>query len=198
MGYFIIMKEPVRVIRDPDKIRICIETTRNKILSLLNVENMTISQLSEALSKDQSTVYRHVKKLEKHGLVMVCGEKKEHHIPEKIYGRTAGMFLMIPQSNDMEDDHEERWRKESMQRSLDVLDLIGYHNEGSDELIEKVNDFFIKFGSKTADYFEENNEVGEIDNYTLRIVEMLLLLLEVKNDDKLNQLKREIIPVLDS
>ncbi len=191
------MEDPVRVIRDPDKIRICIETTRNKILSLLSVENMTISQLSEALSKDQSTVYRHVKKLEKYDFVTVCGEKKEHHIPEKIYGRTAGMFLMIPQSNDMEDDYEDRWRKESMQRALNILDLVGYDNDMTDELVDYVNEFFLKFGSKTADYLEKNEDVGEIDNYTLRIVEMLLLLLEVKNDEKLNQLKDDIIPILD-
>ncbi len=191
------MEDPVRVIRDPDKIRICIETTRNKILSLLSVENMTISQLSEALSKDQSTVYRHVKKLEKYDFVTVCGEKKEHHIPEKIYGRTAGMFLMIPQSNDMEDDYEDRWRKESMQRALNILDLVGYDNDMTDELVDYVNEFFLKFGSKTADYLEKNEDVGEIDNYTLRIVEMLLLLLEVKNDEELNQLKDDIIPILD-
>ena len=140
------MEDPVRVIRDPDKIRICIETTRNKILSLLSVENMTISQLSEALSKDQSTVYRHVKKLEKYNFVTVCGERKEHHIPEKIYGRTAGMFLMIPESNDVEDDYEKRWRKESMERSLNILDIIGYNNDGSEELVDDVNDFFLKFG----------------------------------------------------
>lgn len=192
------MEDPVRVIRDPDKIRICIEKTRNKILSLLSVENMTISQLSEALSKDQSTVYRHVKKLEKHDFVTVCGEKKEHHIPEKIYGRTAGIFLMIPRSKDVEDDYEDRWRRKSMQRSLNILDLIGYSNEGSKELVDNVNDFLLKFGSKTADYLEENEDVGEIDNYTLRMVEMLLLLLEVKNDKDLNQLKDEIIPVLDN
>jgi len=192
------MKEPVRVIRDPDKIRICIETTRNKILSLLNVENMTISQLSEALSKDQSTVYRHVKKLEKHDFVTVRGEKKEHHIPEKIYGRTAGMFLMIPQSNDMDDDYEERWRRESMEKSLEILNMIGYNNDRPDDLVENLNEFFLKFGSKTADYFENNEDIGEIDNYTLRIVEMLLLLLEVNNDNELKALKDEIIPPLDN
>lgn len=191
------METPVRVIRDPDKIRICIETTRNKILSLLSVEDMTISQLSEALSKDQSTVYRHVKKLEKYDFVTVCGEKKEHHIPEKIYGRTAGMFLMVPRSNDVEDDYEKRWRKESMERSLNILDIIGYCNDCSEELADNVNDFFLRFGSKTADYLEENEDVGEIDNYTLRIIEMLLLLLEVKNDEELYQLKDEIISTLD-
>lgn len=191
------MNEPVRVIRDPDKIRICIETTRNKILSLLNVEDMTISQLSEALSKDQSTVYRHVKKLEKHDFVTVCGEKKEHHIPEKIYGRTADMFLMISQSNDIEDDYEDRWRKESMEKTLRILDKIGYENDCSDDLVDDINKFFFQFGSKTADYFEKNEDIGEIDTFTLRIVEMLLLLLEVRNDEKLKKLKKEIIPTLD-
>ncbi len=108
------------------------------------------------------------------------------------------MFLMIPQSNDMDDDYEERWRKESMEKSLEILDIIGYNNERSDDLVDNLNDFFLKFGSKTADYFENNEDIGEIDNYTLRIVEMLLLLLEIKNDDELKSLKDEIIPPLDN
>ena len=191
------MQSSIRVVRDPEKIRICIETTRSKILSLLNVENMTISQLAEVLNKNQSTVYRHVKKLEKHNFIEVSGEKKEHHIPEKIYSRTAKMFLMIPQSNDMEDDYEDRWRKESMMKSLEILDKIGYDNEGSEELVDTVNAFFLKFAGKTADYMEGNEDIGEIDTYTLRIVEMLLLLLEIKNDKSLKDLKEDIIPVLD-
>ena len=81
------MKKDVKVVRDPDKLRVSLEKNRSQILALLRVKDMTISQISEALNKDQSTVYRHIKKLEEADLVEVCfrSEDRTHGNREHIF-----------------------------------------------------------------------------------------------------------------
>ncbi|MEF8834924.1 MAG: helix-turn-helix domain-containing protein, partial [Candidatus Thermoplasmatota archaeon] len=92
---------------------------------------MTISQVAEALEKDQSTVYRHIKKLEEAGFIEVKGERKEHHIPEKIYGRTADVFLMTPEpiSSNSTSQLGIRWDGDKVKECIDVLKDVGYELE---------------------------------------------------------------------
>lgn len=47
----------VKVITDPEVIKLMLEDTRRKILQLLRNREMTISQLSEILGKTPQTIY---------------------------------------------------------------------------------------------------------------------------------------------
>ena len=91
------MKE-IEIVDDPDTIKIIVEETRSKILRLLRFRDMTISEMSSILNKNISTVFRHVKKLEKAGLIEIKGERKIHNVPEKMYGRKAKTILLAPES----------------------------------------------------------------------------------------------------
>lgn len=93
------------MIRDPQTIEVALEETRRKILSLLSVSNMTVSQLVDILEKDQSTIYRHIEKLLSAGLIYVAGERKKSHIPEKVYARTASVFILSPDLEERKDSH---------------------------------------------------------------------------------------------
>ncbi|MEM3444579.1 MAG: ArsR family transcriptional regulator [Thermoplasmata archaeon] len=99
------MRQEVKVIRDPQTIEVALEETRRKILSLLSVSNMTVSQLVDILEKDQSTIYRHIEKLLSAGLIYVAGERKKSHIPEKVYARTASVFILSPDLEERKDSH---------------------------------------------------------------------------------------------
>ena len=90
------MVDEIKFLDDPEVIKIAIDPTRRKILELLRLNNLTVAQIVNILEKDQSTIYRHVEKLVKAGIIEQSGERKEHHIPEKIYSRTAKIFFLAP------------------------------------------------------------------------------------------------------
>ena len=90
------MVDNIVIVTDPKRIKVGIEETRRHILSLLKIKAMTVAELAEALNKDQSTIYRHIEKLTEHDYVEASDERRIHHIPEKIYSRTAMTFLLSP------------------------------------------------------------------------------------------------------
>ncbi len=118
------MKDIV-VLRDPEIIRIVVEDTRVKILNILRIRPMTISEMARALGKNVSTIYRHIKKLEALGLVEVVGERRTGHQPEKIYGRTATTFLLAPESM-MENRALSEFTRVIMDEVFHALKSMGY------------------------------------------------------------------------
>lgn len=75
------MTEEIKIVEDPERIKIAVEKNRRKILTLLSEQEMTIEELAEVMEKSPSTIYRHINKLEKNGFVNGAGEIHEHHIP---------------------------------------------------------------------------------------------------------------------
>ncbi|MCX8174176.1 MAG: transcriptional regulator [Thermoplasmata archaeon] len=134
------MRQEVKVIRDPEIIEIALEETRRKILSLLSVSNMTVSQLVDILEKDQSTVYRHIEKLLAAELIYVAGERKKSHIPEKVYARTAGVFILSPDLEEKKDSHVHlQFRKQQVENLGKIFYgmgiLKGYNEEVGENLL---------------------------------------------------------------
>ena len=133
------MVTEIEIVTDPKKIKVGIEDSRRNILSLLKIKPMTVAEIAEAMSKDQSTIYRHIEKLLDHSYVEVSGERRTHHIPEKIYSRTASTFLLCPDKT-LEGEEIEIMRKmtqksaSSLARSLSELEPKGQLDE--DSLVE--------------------------------------------------------------
>ncbi|MFW5928785.1 MAG: winged helix-turn-helix domain-containing protein [Candidatus Saliniplasma sp.] len=191
------MKKDVKVVRDPKAIKIAVEDTRSNILSLLRINDMSISQLAESLDKDQSTIYRHIKKLEEFGYLEPSGEKKTHHIPEKIYGRTAGVFLLCPSNIDtgQPSDMMVEWERNKAERILELLNVMDYKSEDGEELVEDISDIFIDLKERVTNPIEKSeDEIGKISFATLLRLELLLFLLEQRNDE---ELKKKVDSVLD-
>ncbi len=193
------MQQRVKIVRDPEDIKVCIEKTRRKVLSLLSVKNMTISQLSEALGKDQSTLYRHMKKLRDAGFVEVVDERKEYHIPEKIYGRTAKELYLVPEETNIDEENLEiGLQKENVRRALKILDSMGHENDQSEELVEKCTQCLFKLDEKVSSVFEESDEMEEVvDPYAMKVVDRLLPLLEEETNPEVSELKEDLKEYID-
>ncbi|MEF8873212.1 MAG: winged helix-turn-helix domain-containing protein [Candidatus Thermoplasmatota archaeon] len=185
------MKKEVKVVQDPDRVKLAIEDTRSDILSLLKVNDMTLSQMAESLDKDHSTIYRHVKKLEEAGYIEEIGEKKDHHIPKKVYSRTATVFLLNPSSIEegSSSDLTMDWERRNAEQILDFLKIMGYSLEDKDqkeELIEDLSTFFVELKDRVMDPIEEaEDEIGEISFPLLLRFEVLMFLLEKRKDEEL-------------
>lgn len=190
------MRKDVEIIRDPKAIKIGVEDTRGKILSLLRVDDMTITQIAEALSKDQSTIYRHIKKLEEAGFIEVCGERKEHHIPEKLYGRTASLFLLSPRTMEAGESEEIElsWEKAHAEKIMDIMNKLGYENDRSEDLVEDLSELFARLCdimNKTIENTEK--DIGEMDYPMLVRLRLLFYLLEIEENPELKEKTKKII-----
>jgi DNA-binding transcriptional ArsR family regulator len=53
----------VQVIDDPEKVKILLDETRNKMICMLAKGSMSLSQLARALNRTPATVFYHIKKL---------------------------------------------------------------------------------------------------------------------------------------
>ena len=190
------MSPKVRFFEDSETLKVGLEKTRRQILDLLRVKNMAISQISEALEKDQSTIYRHIKKLEEAGFVEVKGERREHHIPERIYGRTAEVFLMTPEplNSDISSVIGIRWDDEKVEECLDFLKDLGYK-------IDELRKTFTQLCRSLQHLDQEiNNEVlsimdddDELDYFSLLQIKFLLSLIKIEHDEGEGSKIKEIV-----
>ncbi len=191
------MKESVKVIREPKEIKVCIEDTRNRILSLLMGKEMSIPEMAEELGKDHSTVYRHVKKLEEAGFLEVCAEIEHHHKPTKIYRRNADIFILSPNSSETADfSLQNKVKEKSIEKSLRLLNEAGMIDDGQDCPHSTLLDFFSDFDERVAKIIEESEE-DDVDIYTIHIMELMLFLIESERGtelyDKASELASELV-----
>ena len=134
----------VKVITDPEVIKLMLEDTRRKILALLRNREMTISQLSEILGKTPQTVYHHIEKLKEAGLVEVKRTEMKGNLVEKYYGRTADAFYINLYLGDEELRYLARSR---LKTKLDIFKALGYEFDDEelldvmDKLLEKEHEF---------------------------------------------------------
>lgn len=177
--------DEIRLIRDPEVIRTVSDATRRQLLSLLRVKGMTASEMAAILEKDPSTIYRHLDKLQEAGLVVPSGERKTHHIPEKVYARTARIFLVAPDlSANLEDvDLGRLYGREEVTRMLRVLEALGFVEEPDEELIRDVRRLLLRIDDTVRGELERSAAAEPMELHTLWRLEMLLLLLKDRQDD---------------
>jgi DNA-binding transcriptional ArsR family regulator len=186
-------KKDVMVLTDPEVVKIATEATRRQILSLLRVNDLSISQIAQILGKDQSTVYRHIKKLEKYGLIKIVGERKVHHIPEAVYGRIAKTYIIVPDIDREEHNSIVYYKKGTAKEAMNVIKNMGYRIEN-----ERIfaRDFFRfldrldRLTSKEWKKIEEKN-IG-LDSRTFVNSFILLALIKINEDPDLKDYMVEI------
>ncbi len=175
------MKE-IEIVDDPEIIKIIVEETRSKILRLLRFRDMTISEIASILNKDVSTIFRHIKKLEKAGLIKVTGERKVHNIPEKLYGRTIKTIILAPEAYERS-SFIKRYTEKAFSEIKEALSEMGYSVE--DEKFLK--DFLLKIEDLPLE--DLNLLIRDMEWNNLRRLKTLLILLKIdwKEVEKLRE-----------
>ena len=145
----------------PEAFKLIGDETRKRIIFLLRVKELTISQISSELGITPQAIYHHIKRLEAAGLVEVAREERIDHLIESYYQATAETFLCSIGSLPKET------AKRDILAVLDGLKKIGFQIETNDEIADKLVDFEEKMakhkGTKklesTIEKLEENLDI---------------------------------------
>lgn len=95
--------DDVLVVREPEQLKALGDELRSKIVILLRDRAFSTTELAAKLGLPKGTVGHHVKVLEKAGLVHVVRTRQVRAMTEKLYGRTARLFLFKSTDTDGED-----------------------------------------------------------------------------------------------
>ena len=93
----------VLVVREPEQLKALGDDLRSKIVVLLRDHASSTTELATKLGLPKGTVGHHVKVLEKAGLIHVVRTRQVRAMTEKLYGRTARLFLFESTDADAED-----------------------------------------------------------------------------------------------
>jgi DNA-binding transcriptional ArsR family regulator len=181
----------VKVITDPEVIKLMLEDTRRRILQLLRDREMTISQLSELLGKTPQTIYHHIEKLKEAGLVEVKRTEMKGNLVEKYYGRTADAFYINLYLGDEELRYFARSR---LKTKIDIFKALGYEFNDEellnvmDELLKKEYEYKIKI-SKEIEANEDR--LAEFSNEDIiHAIEWLSMARMGRDEEVLNLLRK--------
>jgi predicted transcriptional regulator len=129
--------KPIKEV-DPEAFKLLGDETRRKMIFLLRVKELTVSQISAELGITPQAIYHHIKKLAEAGLAEVTREERIDHIIESYYQATAETFICSIGSF-----HKETV-KVDMLDVLKGLNKIGFKVENSDEIAAKLVDLETK------------------------------------------------------
>jgi len=180
----------VLIITEPSVVKTLSEPTRFSILKLLRQRPMSINELSEALGRDRTTIYRHVKILEKAGLV----EEIEEAGNEKIYSRTARMFLIKVSPDESIETFRQSYLQIEAERLVDILEKSGFEIRDQEKLKtlarEVLNEIEIRSQPIIKRISDANVELTEVELFHL--LNMLVFLQSCDLCEKAKKVKELI------
>jgi DNA-binding transcriptional ArsR family regulator len=173
--------KPIITITDPEAAKIAMDDTRRKILYLLRAKEMTVSKIADELNLTPQTVYHHIKKLCKVGMVEVSKEVRVDHLIESYYRATAEMFhfTMGKQTNN-EDTANEKIRS-----TLEALKRIGYNLQYDEEKVKELARMAIELEDccSCRDVEEAIAKLDDVDYFTKQDVQEYSGLLSMTNQE---------------
>jgi DNA-binding transcriptional ArsR family regulator len=98
--------QTVKMITDPEAFQLLADETRRKMIYLLRVKDMTVSQVAEQMSLTTQAIYHHIRKLKDAGMVEIAREERVGHFIETYYRTTAEIFHISHGEGTTQKDHE--------------------------------------------------------------------------------------------
>ncbi len=128
--------KPIKAIKDPEAIQLLADETRRKVVFLLRVKDMTVSQIAAELNITPQAVYHHIKKLVKGQMVEVVREERVGHLIESYYRATAETFFFsvgkTPQGRKL--------AKEQVTTILNALKKLGFNLKFDEDKVSQLTD----------------------------------------------------------
>ncbi len=159
------MTDHLKVVKDPDKIKIGLENTRSDILNILKEDDYTIKEIAEELDKDRSTIYRHIKKLEDADYV----KYKKTEDGKKKYSRVAHTIFLDVEYLDFEQklDVVMGWQLDFKKEDLVRMGELGYKNEKSEKFIDEIYSFLTSLDKRVKERAEHHGKDIRKTDFTI-------------------------------
>ena len=136
----------MKMVTDPEAFQLLADQTRRKMVFLLRVKEMTVSQIAGELNLTPQAVYHHIKKLQKADLVEVSREERLGHLIESYYRATAESFY-LSMGKTCAHPGSRKVAIEQVKLALDMLPKLGFKLDYTEEQVAKLVDL----RSKTED-----------------------------------------------
>jgi len=158
-----------KVIRDPATFRLLADGTRRKIIYLLRVKEMNVSQLASELNLTPQAVYHHVKKLLKGGLVQVTHEERCGHLIESYYRATAEVFSISYGKATAKSLRNKQLIKEQMMIALEALKKVGFDLKYDAQKLSQLVDAQIELDEGSKDMSKLESKIYEMNDLDVLI-----------------------------
>jgi len=157
--------KPIKTITNPEAFQLLADETRRKIVFLLRVKEMTVSQIAAQLNITPQAVYHHIKKLQKADMVEVVREERLGHLIESYYRTTAESFNL---SMGKASARTSRGRKvviEQTKAALDALGKLGFSPDYTEDQVSQLVDIQAKMEEecKCRKYEDAVSELEDLD-----------------------------------
>jgi DNA-binding transcriptional ArsR family regulator len=149
----------VKRISDPEAFKLFADGTRRKIVFLLRVKEMTVSQIAEEIDITPQTVYHHIRKLIEGGMVEVAREVRVDHLIESHYRTTAEAFEFTVGHT----SHSEKARKEQIEGALGALKKIGFKIQYDEKTVSQIAKLQIEM-DKCCNSEKNEEALAELDD----------------------------------
>lgn len=163
--------KPMKTIKDPEAFQLLGDETRRKIVFLLRVKEMTVSQIAAELNITPQAVYHHIKKLQKVDMVEVAREERIGHLIESYYRATAEIFTCSFGKT----ASSRKFAGEQMITVLNALKKLGFNLEFGDKEVSRLADVHRELegayghsSEKFEDAIANLNDVGFLTKQTVQ------------------------------
>jgi predicted transcriptional regulator len=178
--------KPIKVIKDPKAFQLLADDTRRKIVFLLRVKEMTVSQLAAELNVTPQAIYHHIKKLTSNDLVEVAKEVRVDHLIESYYIATAESFICSLGDTTINPE----FALERTKSVLESLKKIGFELEFNEEKVSKLAEIQgeLEKCCLSGKFEDAVSELDDIDIFTKQTVQEYAETLTMSDEEFDNQL----------
>ena len=130
--------KPTKTITDPEAFQLLADETRRKMMFLLRVKEMTVSQIAKELGITPQAIYHHIKKLLNGGIVEVVREERLGHLIESYYMTTAETFNFSMGGTESKKPQSQKLVKEQEIATLNALKKLGFKIEFNENKVSEL------------------------------------------------------------
>lgn len=130
--------KPAKTITDPEAFQLLADETRRKMMFLLRVKEMTVSQIAKELGITPQAIYHHIKKLLNGGIVEVVREERLGHLIESYYMTTAETFNFSMGGTESKKPQSQKLVKEQEIATLNALKKLGFKIEFNENKVSEL------------------------------------------------------------
>lgn len=171
----------IKAIEDPEAFKLLGDETRRKIVFLLRVKEMTVSQVAAELNITPQAVYHHIKKLRKVGMVEVAREERIDHLIESYYRATAETFFCTVGKT----RRSRELAKDQVRTVLNALKKLGFNLEFDENQFSQLLEVWSKLEEyKGSEKFEDAiSDLDDVDFLTKQTVQKYAETLSMSDEE---------------